>query len=155
MKKIISSKTDLVIHSYAITHFFGFSLIPLGLVVFRKTEAIGTGLLLFGFFLGIVCFLLCSLNRGACIVWVENGMVKRKGLFCGFYKECPVRAIQTVKIKHLPRDIGIGPFIFLIDDRTQPYKKFLRTRKDSYICFRKTKKNLEFLQTFWKGKVEE
>jgi len=82
-------------------------------------------------------------------------MIKRKGLIHGFYKECSVRAIQTVKIKYVHREVGFGTFIYLIDDRTQSYKKFLRIRKDSYICFRKNKKNLAFLNTFWSGKVEK
>ena len=85
-------------------------------------------------------------------------MVK-SGVFTGIadgceydYKECSVRAIQTVKTKHVYR---AGTFIFLVDDHTPSYKKFFPTRKDSYICFRKNKKNLAFLHTFWSGEVEK
>lgn len=155
MKRIISSRSALVLCSFAILLFFGISLIPFGLIMFGELHEIGLGLLLFGFFFGFGCFMLWSLNRAACIVWLENDMIKRKGLIHGFYKECSVRDIRTVKIKYIHEEVGFGTFIFLIDDRTQPYKKFFRIRKDSYVCFRKNKKNLAFLRTFWPGEVEK
>ena len=155
MKKIISSKSALVLCSFSIVLFFCFSLIPFGFVVFGESQEIGAELLLFGVFFGLGCFLLWFLNRAACVVWLEDGMIKRKGLLCGFYKECSVRTIQTVKIKYVHREVGFGTFIYLVDDSTQPYKKFLRIRKDSYICFRKNKKNLAFLRTFWLGTLEK
>ena len=155
MKKIISSRSALVLCSFSTFLFWGLSLIPLGLVVFGEPQEIGMGLLLFGVLFGFGCFLLWFLNRAACVVCIEDGMIKRKGLIRGFYKECSVRAIKTVRTKYVYREVGFGTFIYLIDDRTQPYKKFLRIRKDSYICFRKNKKNLEFLHTFWPGEVEK
>ena len=154
-KKIISSRSSLVSCTFAVLVFFGLSLIPFGLVIFGKPQEIGAGLLLFVPFFGLGCFLLWLLNRAACVVWIEDGMIKRKGLIRGFYKECSVHAIQTVKIKYVHREVGFGTFIYLIDDRTQPYKKFFRIRKDSYICFRKNNKNFAFLRTFWSREVEK
>ena len=151
MKKIICSRSQLVLCSFSIILFWGFSLIPLGLVVFGELQEIGPGFLSFGVFFGFGSFLLWFLNRAACVVWFEDGMIKRKGLIRGFYKECSVRAIQTVKTEYVYR---AGTFIFLVDDHTPSYKKFFPTRKDSYICFRKNKKNLAFLHTFWSGEVE-
>ena len=155
MKRIISSRSALVLCSFSIILFWGLSVIPLGLAVFGEFQEIGARLLLFGVFFGLGCFLLWYLNRAACVVWVEDGIIKRKGLICGFYKECSVRTIQTVQIKYVRHEVGFGTFIYLIDDRTHPYKKFLRIRKNSYICFRKNKKNLEFLHTFWSGTIEK
>ena len=155
MKKIISSRSALVLCSFSILMFWGLSLLPLGLVVFGELHEIGAGLLFFVFLFGLGCFLSWCLNRAACVVWIEDGMIKRKGLISGFYKECSVRAIQTVQIKYVRREVGFGTFIYLVDDRTYPYKKFLRIRKDSYICFRKNKKNLAFLRTFWSGEIEK
>lgn len=155
MKKIISSKSALVLCSFSIILFFIFSMIALGLVILGDRQGKGAGFLLFGILLGFTCFLLWYLNRAACILWVENGMVKCKGLLGGFYKECPVHSIQSVKIQYSKHEVGFGTFIYLVNDRTREYKKFLRIRKDSYICFRKTKKNLAFLQTFWSGKIEK
>ena len=154
-KKIISSRSSLVICSFSILMFWGLSLIPLGLALSKEPQEIAAGLLLFGVLFGWGCFLLWFLNRAACVVWVEDDMIKRKGLIYGFHKEYSVRAIQTVKIEYVHREVGFGTFVYLVDDRTQPYKKFFRIRKDSYICFRKNKKNLAFLHTFWSGAVEK
>ena len=154
-KRIISSRSSLVSCTFAVLVFFGLSLISLGLAVSKKPQEIGAGLLLFVPLFGLGCFLLWFLNRAACVVWIEDGMIRRKGLIRGFYKEYSVRSIQAVQIKYVHREVGFGTFIYLIDDRTQPYKKFLRIRKDSYICFRKNKRNLAFLRTFWSGEVEK
>ena len=155
MKKIISSRSALVLCSSSIALFWGLSLLPLGVVVFGNPQEIGAGILFFGLSFGLGCFLLWYLNRAACLVWYEDGIVKRKGLIRGFYKECSVRAIQTVQIKYVRKEVGFGTFIYLVDDRKQPYRKFFRIRKDSYICFRKNKKNMTFLRTFWSGALEK
>ncbi len=155
MKKIISSRSSLVACSFSIILFWGFSLIALGLIISGEPEEIAVGLFLFVCAFGLGCFLLWFLNRAACVVWIEDGMIRRKGLIRGFYKEYSVRSIQAVQIKYVRRDVGFGTFIYLIDDRTRPYKKFFRIRKDSYICFRKNKRNLAFLRTFWSGEVEK
>lgn len=154
MKKIISSRSALVLCSYSSILFFAFSLISLGFVMFGQAQEKWIGVLHFGFFLGLACLFVWYLNRAACVIWVEDGIVKCKGLICGFYKECPVRSIQIVKAKY-QREVGFGTFVYLVNDRTQEFKKFLRIRKDSYICFRKNKKNLAFLRTFWAGTIEE
>jgi hypothetical protein len=99
--------------------------------------------------------LVMCLNRTACIIWLEDGIVKRKGLIRGFYKECCIDSIRKVKIHHSHREVGFGAFIYLADDRSPEFAKFLRMRKDSYISFRKNKKNIEFLRTFWQGQIEE
>ena len=140
---------------YSSVQFFSFSLISLGVVVFGEGQEKWVGLLLFCIFLGFACFILWYLNRAACIVWVENDVVKCRGLICGFYKKCSVQSIQAVKIQYVQREVGFGSFIYLIDDRTRPYNKFLRIGKDSYIAFRNNKKNLAFLRTFWSGRVEK
>lgn len=155
MKKIISSKSALILCLFAIISFFSFSMIVLGLVLFGEAEEKVTGLLFFCVCFGFSCFLLWYLNRAACVVWVEDSIIKCKGVICGFYKECPVHSIQSVKIQYSAHEIGFGTFLYLVDDRTKDFKKFLRIRKDSYICFRKTKKNLAFLQTFWFGAIEK
>ena len=159
MKKIIVSRSALVVSSFSIVFTFGFSLLGLLLaleaLIFGKLGEFAVGLLLFCAFFGWCCLMVWVLNRAACVVWIEDGMVKRRGLIKGFYKECSIRAIQTVKSAYVQREVGFGTFLYLVDDRTRAYKKFLRLRKDSYICFRKNARNLAFLRTFWSGKVEE
>ena len=151
MKKIICSRSQLVLYSFLIILFWGFSLILLGLVVFGELQEIGPGFFAFWYFFGFGSFLLWFLNRAACVVWFEDGMIKRKGLIRGFYKECSVRAIQTVKTEYVHR---AGTFIFLVDDHTPSYKKFFPTRKDSYICFRKTRKIWRFCILFGRERLK-
>ncbi len=159
MNKIISSKSSLVIFFISIIFSGLFSLLALGLIVSGVIQKKGAGLLIFAFFAGLTCISLWVLNRAACIIWVEDGVVKSKGFIHGFYKECPVRSIKCVKIVQLSTftegTFEAGDFIFLVSDRKEEYKKFLRLRKDSYIAFRKTKKNIAFLRTFWTGAFDK
>ena len=150
MKRIISSSLlALIIPSFMCILFFAFSIIAIGFEIFDLVEEKGAGYLDFCIFLVLSCVFLWFLNRSACVVWIEDDVVKRKGLICGFYKECPIVSIGKVKIQHAWRE---GDFVYLIDSSIH---KFDRLRKDSYICFRKNKKNLAFLRTFWSGEIEK
>ena len=150
MKRIISSSLlTLIILSFWCILFFAFSIIAIGFEMFGFVEEKGAGYLDFCVFLVLFCFFLWFLNRLACVVWIEDDVVKRKGLICGFYKECPIESIGKVKIQHAWRE---GDFVYLIDSSIH---KFDRLRKDSYISFRKNKNNLTFLRTFWSGEIEK
>ena len=148
MKKIISChKYGLIILSFWSISFLIFALLGLGFEMFELVERKGAGFFACGIFLCLFFLFLWFLNRLACVVWIENNTVKRKGLIYGFYKECAVPSIQSVVIRHAFRE---GDFVYLVDGSIY---RFNRTKKDSYICFCKTKKNLKFLQTFWSGEV--
>ena len=150
MKRMISSSLlAFIILTFWCILFFAFSMIAIGFEMFGFVEEKGAGYLAFCVFLVLSCFFLWFLNRLACVVWVEEDVVKRKGLICGFYKECPIKSIEKVKIQHAWRE---GDFIYLVDSSIH---KFDRLRKDSYICFRKNKNNLTFLRTFWSGEIEK
>ena len=144
MKKIISChKYGFILLSFFSIVFLVFSLIGLGFEIFGLVEERGAGFFACGIFLCLFFILLCVFNRFACVVWIENNTVKRKGLIYGFYKEIPVSSIKGVIIQRAFRE---GDFIYLIDASSH---KFDRTKNDSYICFCKTKKNLKLLRTFW------
>ena len=158
MKKIISSKLALFLGAYLMVICLFFAIVCLGAAFSNNTPTNEKLICLFGFivFLAVTFLGLWCMNRGACVVWVENGIVKSKGLIIGFHKECPLSSIRSVKIKSIIHRRGFqGDFIFLVTDRTDDHKKFINTRKDSYLCFGKNKKNLEFLRTFWSGEIEE
>ena len=152
MKRIFASKKALATYPFAIVLFFVCSILFFCLICSSKTENIVPGLMGFLFPFSLFCILLLSLNRSACIIWVEDGIVKRKGLIRGFYKECPISSIKKVTLHHIHRQ---GTFIYLVDDSTEEYKKLSPIRKDSYICFKKTRKNLEFLSEFWQDGIQE
>ena len=150
MKRIISSSLlALIILSFWCILFFACSIIAIGFEMFGFVEEKGAGYLDFCVFLFLSYLFLWFLNRSACVVWIEDDVVKRKGLICGFYKECPIESIGKVKIQYAWRE---GDFVYLIDSSIH---KFDRLRKDSYICFRKNKNNLTFLRTFWSGEIEK
>ena len=150
MKRIISSSLlALITLSFWCILFFTLLIISIGFEMFGFVDEKGAGYLAFCVFLVLFCFSLWFLNRSACVVWIEENVVKRKGLICGFYKECPIESIETVKIQHAWRE---GDFIYLVDSSIH---KFDRLRKDSYISFRKNKNNLTFLRTFWSGEIEK
>jgi hypothetical protein len=150
MKRIISSSLlALIILSFWCILFFTLLIITIGFEMFGFVDEKGAGYLAFCVFLVLFCFSLWFLNRSACVVWIEENVVKRKGLICGFYKECPIESIETVKIQHAWHE---GDFIYLVDSSIH---KFDRLRKDSYISFRKNKNNLTFLRTFWSGEIEK
>lgn len=99
--------------------------------------------------IGVIALLLFTANRLACVIWVEDGFVKRKGLFGGFHKEVNIRDIQSIVIRPLYKE---GDCLCLVDNSTY---KFDRARRDSYICFPKTKANMEFVRSFWDKEIEE
>ena len=149
MKRIISChKYGLMILSFWCILFLFFSVLGLSLEMLELVEEKGAGFFAFCFFLCLFFLFLWFLNRLACVVWMENNTVKRKGLIYGFYKECSVSSIQSVMIQRAWRE---GDFIYLVDDSVY---KFDRMKRDSYICFCKTKKNINFLRTFWSGEIE-
>lgn len=149
MKKFQSSKIALINMLFWSVLFCAVALLALGLEIFGFLEEKGAGYFAFVVFGSLSVFFLWYLNRSACVICLEDRIIKRKGLIGGFYKECPVDAIQHVVIRHARRE---GNFIYLVDGSAH---QFDRIRKDSYISFRKTKENLEFVQTFWSGVVEK
>ena len=94
--------------------------------------------------------LLLALNRTGSVVVLEDGIIKRKGLFFGFYKECAVRSIAKVVEKQY--HWRYESYLYLIDSESN--SEFRRIRSGSYIGFRKTKRNLAFLRQFWHGKIQ-
>lgn len=108
--------------------------------------------------MGILNFLWClvlasvfffALNRVCCVVWVEDGSVQRRGLFGGFRKTVPIQEIQNIQIINLRRE---GKKICLIDGGSHGFD---RMRKDSYICLNSSRRNMEFIRSFWSGEIKE
>lgn len=130
---------------------FAFTLSMVGLwsEVFGAVEEKGAGWFAFAGFGGLFLLLLWVTNRLVHVIAYEDGKITRKGIFGGFYKECPVSSIRKVVIRYVWRE---GDYIYLIDDSSRGFDS---VRKDSYIRFAKTKKNLAFVCTFWLGDIEE
>lgn len=149
MKKIISSVPALLMQLVLLAITFALSIAGLVAEWLGAVEETGAGLFAFVIFGGVFVFCMWLSNRLVHIICYENGTVTRKGMFGGFHKEIPVNAIQNVVIRYVWRE---GHCIYLVDDSP---RRFDSAQKDSYICFRKTKKNLAFVRTFWTEEIEE
>ncbi len=149
MKSIISSIPTFFMQMYLLVFTFAMSMTGLFFEVFGATEDKGAGLLCFIIFAGLFFLLIWISNRLVNVIRFENGKITRRGIFGGFYKECPINSIQKVVIKYVWRE---GYFIYLVDTSNN---RFDSVKKDSYISFRKTKQNMAFLHSFWSGVIEE
>lgn len=150
MKRICASIEGAVFFSVVAGLFLP---IPL-LALFSIPDAIAAGenfgAELFGFtaFGVIDSFFWWCANRYGCWVWYEDGTIKRRGLFGGFEREIPVDQIRSVVVQHFHKQ---GDFYILIDDSPLPLSYI---RKDSSICFRRTKRTSVFVRSFWNGEIE-
>lgn len=149
MRKIISSKPSMAM--WVVLILIALFMMTAGIVceIGGLVEEKGAGLFCSLFFGVQLVLWLWALNRYASIISFEDGIVKRKGLIGGFYKECPVDTIQKVVVRFVVRQ---GHYVYLVDNSNH---QFDHVRTDSYICFLYTEKNLAFLRSFWSGQIEE
>ena len=150
MKKTVSSLFSLIVLPVLVLCFACLSVLCLivDILNIQEKAPYGKGFLWCGIFLAVAYLFFWYLNRMACFVWIEDGLVKRKGLFYGFCKECKIESLQSVTIFRLWRE---GDFICFIDDSRH---RFDRCRKDSYICVKKTKRNMAAVQSVWNKPIE-
>lgn len=143
VKKYISTNKFYIALSYylLITSF----LIITGSIIMICEENIDAviPLVILMLFFGSVLWL-C--NRTSCWIWIENGYIKRRGLWFGFKQSVKINDIQSVKFLC----VNHGS-LFLVDSNR---RNFHFLSKKSYISFCITKNNLKFLSTFWNGNVD-
>ena len=153
MKRFITSKYYLILCSLAMLVFFLFACLCFihDYVSILEETSFGLGFLWCGLFLILMIFFAFGLNRLACVVQFENNMIKRRGLFRGFQGECKIEDVTKIEIRNLYRD---GDFIFFIDGRLKySDRMFDRFRKNSYICIKKSKKNLDFIHCYFEKDI--
>lgn len=151
MKKIVASEKHLVVWSVVILFciFMTVVCIAFGITDLVRQDQVDHLAFIVGvIFLAVAGYYAWDLNRMGCYIWVEDCVVKRRGLLGGFFKECKIESIQKVVVKDAYRD---GTLIYLVDHSKH---QFNRRRRDSYIGFEYTKENVEFLQTFWSGEIQ-
>ncbi len=100
-------------------------------------------------FIGIIALILFMMNRLCCFIWVEDNSIKRRGFFCGYYRECRIIDIKNVVIKYSRKE---SDFIYIVDEKDG---SFGRTKNNCYISFKKTKTNIELLKGFWHGNIDK
>ena len=100
---------------------------------------------------GAMWFLfLLALNWGGCLIWVEDGVLYRRGLLFGLKRSCAVGDILRLR-----RVSGYGkgfPIIYIID--RNPGRCGENAFKKSYICLIDTPANRKFIASFCDKKIK-
>ena len=88
MKKLIASKKWLITYLVILLFLCCFNAIGIALIIYsagsNRTDTLAIGIATLVYMLPITGIILFYLNRRACWIWVEDGLFKWKGLFCGF-----------------------------------------------------------------------
>ena len=98
---------------------------------------------------GFVAFFLCGMNTVCCLVWVEDGILHRRGLLWGYRRSCPVSDIQRLESVNKPKG---GSWIFIVDSQIGTYEPGSRK---GYICLENTEANRRFIATFCGRMIRE
>lgn len=85
--------------------------------------------------------LLC-INYGGCLIWVEDGILYRRGFLFGHRRCCAVKDIQRFESVSSPRG---GSWIYIVDSAPGCYENAL---KSCYICLEDTAANRAFIASF-------
>lgn len=91
---------------------------------------------------GFTLFFLWGMNSICCVVWVEDGILHRRGLLFRHRRSCAVNDIQRLESVTTPRG---GSWIYIVDSAPGCYENGL---KSSYICLADTPANREFIASF-------
>ncbi|MBQ4112653.1 MAG: hypothetical protein IJD38_07645, partial [Clostridia bacterium] len=91
---------------------------------------------------GFSLFFVWGMNSICCLVWVEDGILHRRGLLFGHRRSCAVNDIQRLEAVSTPRG---GSWIYIVDSTPGCYENSL---KGSYICLADTPANRRFIASF-------
>lgn len=91
---------------------------------------------------GFSLFFVWGMNSICCLVWVEDGILYRRGLLFGHRRSCAVNDIHRLESVSTPRG---GSWIYIVDSAPGCYENGL---KSSYICLADTPANREFIASF-------
>ena len=100
---------------------------------------------------GAMWFLsLLMVNWGGCLIWVEDGILYRRGLLFGLKRSCAVEDILRVRVVPTPRK---NPDLIYIIEKN-PGKFHQNISKKSYVCLEDTPENRAFIESFCGKKVK-
>ena len=91
---------------------------------------------------GFSLFFVWGMNSICCLVWVEDGILYRRGLLFRYCRSCSVSDIQRLESITTPRG---GSWIFIVDSQPGVFEPGMRK---SYICLENTETNRRFIATF-------
>lgn len=100
MEKHIVSKKWLITYLIILLFLSFFNAIGIALIIYsshaNSSEALSIGIVTLVYMLPITGIILFWLNRRACWIWIEDGLLKWKGLFYGFSGE--IRPVEVANI---------------------------------------------------------
>lgn len=100
---------------------------------------------------GAMWFLsLLTVNWGGCLIWVEDGILYRRGLLFGLKRSCAVEDILRVRVVPTPRK---NPDLIYIIEKN-PGKFHQNISKKSYVCLEDTPENRAFIESFCNKKIK-
>ena len=148
MKRIIASKkwliTYLMILSILVCLDIAGIVICIWVGVESNTAFLSIGAVSLVYLLPVTGIILVCLNRRACLYWVEDGCLKRRGLLCG-YADC-IRREEVLSV-------GVtydGKRVYILTNR--PSK---RSHSAPTIEFDNSEEGREVLKSFWNGTIND
>ena len=148
MKRIIASKkwliTYLILSSILVCLDIAGMVICIWAGVESNTALLSIGAVSLVYLLPVAGIILVCLNRRACLYWVEDGCLKRRGLLCG-YADC----IQCEEVL----SVGVtydGKRVYILTNR--PLKQ---SHSAPMIEFDKSEESREILKSFWNGTIND
>ena len=148
MKRIIASKkwliTYLVLSSILVCLDIAGIVICIWAGVESNTALLSVGAVLLVYLLPATGIVLVCLNRRACLYWVEDGCLKRRGLLCGYTDCIQCEEVHSVWVTY------DGKRVFILI-----YRPSKRSHSASTIEFDNSEESREILKSFWNGTVND
>ena len=153
IQKRIASKYRMGLFIFGMVLLLGLSILAV-ITFFDKDQGVELRIFCaaaFVMFVGMLVLCVLSLNRGACIVWIDpqRRIIGRRGLFGGYRLQVSVDDVQTVVVRYELKD---GKYFYVVDRQK---RSFDCRKKNSYIYLAENEENLRFLRQVWFGLVED
>ena len=147
MKKIIASKKWLVTYLVILLFLCCFSVTGIALILYavgsNRTDILAIGIVTLGYMLPVTGIILFYLNRRACLIWIEDGCLKRKGLFFGFHASITPEEVFSVDVTYDDK------YILVIAGRVIASHCF----DDKSVKLDNNDRNMDLVRSFWKGEI--
>ena len=145
MKKLIASKKWLITYLGILLFLCCFNAIGIALIIYsvssNRTDTLAIGIVTLVYMLPITGIILFYLNRRACLVWVEDGVLKHKGLLFGYRGNITAEKVYGVSISYGNKKIYIN-----IDGENENHRKRV-------IELKNNDSNMLMVKSFWKGEI--
>lgn len=145
MKKVISSTKWLITYLIILSVLISLDILGIVLTIYSifnsEISLLAIGLVDLIYMLPVTGIILFYLNRRACLVWVEDGVLKHKGLLFGYRGNITAEKVYGVSISYGNKKIYI-----IIDGENENHRKRV-------IELKNNDSNMLMVKSFWKGEI--